>query len=366
MIFIEKEKYKLNEGKQELPGFDDKYLNIVHYILEITEDIWEKRGVWIIYDTYADDVVVHQGAQVTSGIDSVIKGTLKTLSTFPDRKMGAEEVIWSKEQTGCFYSSHRIASVATNTGASVFGPATGKKVFFRTIADCIVFENKIIEEWLVRDNLHLIKQLGFDPVEMAKRDKRYDSFPPITAVRSLIGQGEIPQGIAIDHPVRKVVDLFEKVFGTQSGQQNLDILETYYHPGAITHMICEQDLSSNDERAKYFKSFFDSLPLVRVYLARLSCIPSDAQAEFKLAARWAITARNPIDPMCSLSIPVITHYLFKGGKIAEEWLVFDAFDLLCQMYAKPQVLCPQKNQEDSRKPVEILKFLQVNNSAEIR
>ena len=74
---------------------------------------------------------------------------------------------------GHFYTSHRIASTATNEGDSVFGKATGRKVFFRTIADCKIANNKIYEEWLVRDNLYLIQQLGFDPVEMAKRDYRY-------------------------------------------------------------------------------------------------------------------------------------------------------------------------------------------------
>ena len=134
MIFIENENYKCGQGKQILPGFDDKYLNIVDYILKITEEIWEQRAIWVINDTYAKYVIVHQGAQVTSGIDLVIHGTLKTLSAFPDRKMGAEEVIWSKESSGCFYSSHRIGSQASNMGATSFGEATKKEVFFRTIA----------------------------------------------------------------------------------------------------------------------------------------------------------------------------------------------------------------------------------------
>jgi hypothetical protein len=162
MIFTEEVEYKLNEGKQNLPGFDAKYLNIVDYILKITEEIWEQRAIWVIYDTYGTDIPIHSGAGTVCGVEEVVRGTLKTLSSFPDRKMGGEAVIWSTIGDNHFYSSHRIGSTATNLGDTVFGKATGKKVFFRTIADCLVTENRIVEEWLVRDNLHLIQQLGFN------------------------------------------------------------------------------------------------------------------------------------------------------------------------------------------------------------
>ena len=163
MIFQETQIYKIDGEKQELPGFDEKYINIVDYILKITEEIWEKRAVWVIYDTYYEDIPLHVGARTIYGVAPVVNGTINTLHAFPNRKMGGEAVIWSKIDANHFYSSHRIGSTATNTGATEYGPATGKKVFFRTIADCLVTENKIIEEWLVRDNLYLVHQLGFRP-----------------------------------------------------------------------------------------------------------------------------------------------------------------------------------------------------------
>ena len=127
--------------KQNLPGFDSKYQNIVDYILEITDKIWEEREIWLIYDTYGDDIYIHSGAEIIKGIDKVVLGTIKMLSSFPDRKMGAEAVIWSKPNDKLFYSSHRILSTATNTGKTPFGEQpTGKRVVFRTIADCLVFE----------------------------------------------------------------------------------------------------------------------------------------------------------------------------------------------------------------------------------
>jgi len=55
----------------------------------------------------------------------------------------------------------------TNTGNSDFGLATNKTGRVTTIADCVCFENKIIKEWLVRDNSFLIAQLGLDLIDAA-------------------------------------------------------------------------------------------------------------------------------------------------------------------------------------------------------
>ena len=61
-----------------------------------------------------------------------------------------------------FYSSHRIQSAAHHRGFSIYGQPTGKRLKYRVIADCAVKENKIVEEWLVRDDLSIIRQIGLD------------------------------------------------------------------------------------------------------------------------------------------------------------------------------------------------------------
>ena len=37
------------------------------------------------------------------------------------------------------------------------------------IADCVVKENKIVEEWLVRDDLSIIRQIGLEETEFVKK-----------------------------------------------------------------------------------------------------------------------------------------------------------------------------------------------------
>ena len=73
------------EKKQELPGFDREYLDIVDYIIKITHRIWEEKGVGIIYDTYANNCVVHTGDGASVGSQNVVSNTLSMLHAFPGR-----------------------------------------------------------------------------------------------------------------------------------------------------------------------------------------------------------------------------------------------------------------------------------------
>ena len=337
MIFTETIDYQLDGLKQDLPGFDDKYVNIVDYILKITEEIWEQRAIWVIYDTYTDDVVIYSGATTIKGVESVITGTLKTLASFPDRKMGGEAVIWSTIKDNHFYSSHRIASTATNLGATAFGAATGKQVFFRTIADCVVAENKIYEEWLVRDNLGLIQQLGFDPVDMAKRDTRYKNGVLKTSdyVSEKFETKPISSATPLDlsQPNDLIISLFENIWKIR----NFEDLDKYYYVLAHVHAICGKKLVGPRQVKNYLEHLWASFPEANIQLERVSCNEKDDETE--VAARWKITGKHTgngfFSPASGKDIMLmgISHYIVKNGKIVEEWMVFDGFDVLCQIYA---------------------------------
>ena len=350
MIFQETAIYTIDGEKQELPGFDEKYVNIVDYILKITEEIWEKRAIWVIKETYSEEIPLHLGARTISGIENVITGTINTLHSFPDRKMGGEAVIWSKIGDKHFYSSHRIGSTATNTGDTEYGKATGKKAFFRTIADCLVTENRIIEEWLVRDNLYLIQQLGFDPVEMAKKDQRYADID-IYEYNRKITKNAIPKN-GVPYDLSKPIDLVISLFNDVWASQNFEAVDQYYHRLAIVHAICDNDLIGPRRVGKYLKELFASIPDANVQIERVST--NQLEEGIEVAARWRIIGKHSgagfFSPASGqeLSIPGISHYIIKNGKIAEEWMVFDGFDALCQIHkeVKPSILANQNGVED--------------------
>lgn len=141
--------------------------DIVDYILGITYEIWEQRGVDLIHQYYSEDCVIWGLDGITRGATAVVDATHATLEAFPDRRLLGENVIWSGSREAGYYTSHRLLSLATNRGDSVFGPATGKPIRMTNIADCVIEDGVITREWLVRDNGVLAEQLGADPLEVA-------------------------------------------------------------------------------------------------------------------------------------------------------------------------------------------------------
>ena len=156
------------EKRQGMRGFDPDYVDIVDYIVRCTHKIWEEKQVGLIYTHYGHNALVHGTRGDTYGIESVVAGTVQTLAMFPDRRLFADDVIWSGDDEAGYYTSHRITSTAHHSGFGVYGVPTGRKLRYRVIADCVVKENRIVEEWLVRDELSIARQLGLDEAELVK------------------------------------------------------------------------------------------------------------------------------------------------------------------------------------------------------
>ena len=151
-------------------GFDNRWTDFPDYILGITQEIWEDRGLGArMRDYYAKDVIVRMPGGISTGEPASTSATMSTLTEFPDRVLLGEDVIWSGTPEEGMLSAHRILSTATHSGDGAFGPATGKRLTYRAIADCYAKDNQISDEWLIRDNGAVVRQMGHDPREWAAR-----------------------------------------------------------------------------------------------------------------------------------------------------------------------------------------------------
>ena len=101
---------------------------------------------------------------------------MATLSEFPDRRLLGEDVIWSGTPTEGMLSSHRILSTATHLGDGVYGNASGKILKYRIIADCHAIDNQINDEWLIRDQGAIVRQMGWDPYEYAVKQIENENY----------------------------------------------------------------------------------------------------------------------------------------------------------------------------------------------
>lgn len=146
-----------------MKGFDPHYQDFPDYILKITKEIWEDRGVSTLHQYYAPDIVVRSPSGITLGNQAVIGATLATLAEFPDRELLGEDVIWSGTPETGMLSSHRILSTATHLGDGQYGQASQRKLKYRVIADCHAINNQIDDEWLIRDSGAIVRQLGTTP-----------------------------------------------------------------------------------------------------------------------------------------------------------------------------------------------------------
>ncbi len=150
-----------------MKGFSNRWADFPDYIIGITKEIWEDRGIATLHHYYSPDIVVRSPGSVVIGNEKVIGATMATLAEFPDRALLGEDVIWSGSPEEGMLSSHRILSTATHLADGVYGKASGKKLQYRIIADCHAINDQINDEWLIRDQTAIVKQIGWDAKEYA-------------------------------------------------------------------------------------------------------------------------------------------------------------------------------------------------------
>lgn len=333
---------KVQKKEQEIKGFDTKYRDFVDYIMKITHNIWEEKGIGIIYDTYHNNVVMYAATNKISGIKEVVSGTMQTLHAFPDRRLIGQNVIWSQHEEDGFLSSHRIMSTATNLGDSSFGPSTGKKITFRTVVDCACANNRVYEEWLVRDNLWICKQLGYDPLDVAKKQaERAISFEqaPTSSYginESMDGQFSPTIYLAQDDSVGEVIlEMLSKIYNYKLFNE----VKNYYYDNAVLHFICDKDLIGFSEIQGMLISLFASMPNASFDVQRVTINKRlNTENNYDVAVRYRIRGLNegigyfgsPSGKL--IEILGINHYHIVDNKVIEEWMTFDGLDVLKQMY----------------------------------
>ena len=148
--------------------YSENFPDFPAYIIGITKEIWEDRGVETLNRYYGEDIVVRSPMGIQRGNQAVIASTMATIHEFPDRQLYADDVIWSNDPEHGHLSSHRLITTATHLRDGQFGPATGRKWTVSVIADCAAKGETIYDEWLVRDYGGIVRALGATPEDYAR------------------------------------------------------------------------------------------------------------------------------------------------------------------------------------------------------
>jgi predicted ester cyclase len=341
------------EKRQSMQGFDDKFVDIVDYIVRITHEIWEEKGIGRIYDYYAHNILIHTTDGQTYGRDKVIADTVKTMAAFPDVRLYADDVIWCGNDQDGFHSSHRIIWVAHNTGYSIYGPPTGRRVVRQGIAHCFVKENRVVEEWICRDELAVIRQLGFDEHELARKLAVQDAAknPPAASygeVQRLQGQAtpeilpsKTSSGFDVEDFVRRSI---HEIWNWRL----LSKVDEYYAPNHLCNTSTNRKLYGLGDFKAYILSLLAAFPDAAMDVDHI-CWLGNEQDGYRVATRWTLQGTHDGPGVYGeptgkrIRLMGITHQLIQAGKFVREWTVFDEFALLKQLYAP----VPEQDKPDS-------------------
>jgi hypothetical protein len=328
---------KHQNGIAAMAGFDAEFRDLDHYIRIITERIWEGRRINDIRHYYSDPCVVETPSSVSTSVQSVINSTEATLKLFPDRRLLAEDIIQSGDSSGGFLSSHRIISTMTHLGDGNFGRATGKPIHARTIAECVCKDNRIVHEWLVRDQSAIAIQIGISPKQLAKRwldDSagwtKAIAPPPPNYYVSHLSQDPSALGYAA----------FLSASATGAGGASDHELVSRTYDDAVHHLGPGGSTRyGHAEVGRYWQTLFTNFSVANFAVEHLAAQRGDGRAD-RVAIRWrAATKHTGGSADASFGVATgnlveimgINHVEFWRGRVLREWVLIDEIALWMQI-----------------------------------
>lgn len=310
-------------------GFEEEFDDIPDYIIKITERIWEGRGIGLIRRWYAPDCLVHTTLGPSKGSEAMVAGTYHTLNALPDRRLLAEDVIWSGDEKAGYLSSHRSICPGYHRGDGNLGPATGRQVNVRAIADCVCIENRIVEEWLIRDSAGLARQIGIDPAELGQRWAAEDHAAGKGAWQ-LENARRLREQKMLMEPVHQDDESAAFVRGTHQSiwSGDLNVIFSNYHPAVSVHCPGFVTAYGHEQLSSFFIGYLSAFPDA-TFVVEHSIARNDPGRPARVSTRWWFTGTHTghgrFGPPSGATVLVlgITHSHVVDGRIREEWVLVD-------------------------------------------
>ena len=331
------------EHLQSMRGYEKQYVDIVDYIVRITHRIWEEKDIGYIYDSYRHNSHVYDDFGLQYGSDKIVADTAHTINAFPDIRLYADEIIWAGNDEIGYHSSHRTVITGRNTGYSRFGPPTGKQVTLWCIANCVSLENEIFAEWVTYDTANLVYQLGFDLREMARKTGnaladggRLD--PRFGEAERLPGQGkpaymEAPsksQGFDVEEFIRRV---WHNIWNRRSLRE----VSLVYDAGLQFRGATGRAFSGRGDYQSFILSIIAMFPDLALSIDDIYWMGNEAEG-YLVSVRWHIIGTHRGNGIYGapsgrrVSIWGITQQEIRGGLIRREWMIFNEFAVMQQIY----------------------------------
>ena len=309
-----------------MKGFDKKYKSFPDYILKITKQIWEGKDVNSIANFYTEDIPVRSPFGVTYGNKPVIDATFATLREFPNRQLLGEDVIWNKDSEDGYHSSHRILSKGTHLGDGSYGKPSGKNIYYRVIADCACKNNQVYDEWIVRDQGAMVRQIGFTPKEFAQKiienEGGLENSKKIFTLKSDMKSEYKPNPAPKDSVGVKYSNILNTIFTNDYNFSDYARAASIYWPGnKIGH--------GREDIEKFWQSLKGAFSNFKFSIEHIGYLEEQGKNP-KASIRWFLDANHSNKTSDfgeatnkNIFIMGINHAEISDGKVIREWVLFD-------------------------------------------
>lgn len=331
----------IGERRQPMRGYDDTYVDIIDYIVRVTHRIWEDQDVGYIYDTYAPGCRVYDDSGMQYGVERVVEGTMQSIAAFPDVRHYADDIIWAGDEDQGFVTSHRALNLGHHLGAWRWGPPTGRKLNVWVIANCVSKENVFYEEWVLHNIGAKLQQLGYDLAACARTYGNEGGVRGLTdrelsEVERLIG-GRAPErypapsreGFDVEHTVRA---LFHETFN----RRDLSAIDRVYASNVRWYGATNRAGYGRAKVRSMARNLLATFPDLGLHVDEVYWMGNEAEG-FRVSVRW--TAVGTHRGYALYGAPTgrrvhlwgISQLYFQGGRIVEDWMLFNEFDVLAQL-----------------------------------
>jgi predicted ester cyclase len=304
------------------------YANPDEFIREVTDFIWVRRSIGFIRENYEPDSIVHTGFGTITTRDEVITGSLIRQAGAGVTRIGqAEDVVWEARGDDAFLSSHLV-----------FGAGPDNPYCSRTIANCLYRRGRMVEEWVVRDNLAPALQAGLDPDEVA-RSKFFRGYlghmtedPPVD-VLAAGDSGPRPNDYRSECEL--VLDFIQQVWN----EQNLDKVTEFMPRDLFLHDIGYRTWIRPEGYRRSLLKLLRPFPSGQFQIRDVQTNYSVDYAGLRIAVCWVLVGdydgHADFGPLTGQRTDIlgISQFLVQHGKIVRETRVYDEIAVRTQINA---------------------------------
>lgn len=301
------------------------------FIREVTDRIWVQRDVSYIEDNYEPDSIVHGGLGTVLGRDGVIAGTLMRIAGRPQHVGQAEDVVWEARGDDAFLSSHLVF---TSDEVQVAGRTA--RVRKRTVANCLYRRGRMVEEWVVRDQLAECLQLGIDPAEAARgvRFRGYEGSMTEPAPADVLAAGDSgPRPDDHRAECEMVLEFVEEVWNRRRLHRVTDFMER----DLFLHTVGDTTVVRPDGYQRDLLRLVAPFPDARFAVRDVQANFAERYAGLRVALLWTMhgvyCGSADFGPLTDAPVDLlgVSQFLVQRGRIVREVRVFDEIALRAQI-----------------------------------